>query len=108
MSGTCEVPKPIYGKRKVEPAEEKNGIGADIHSKEDIEKMIDAINSSPFATGAAKFRLNTDTNPWVIEVLDNNGNVVLSIPKRMAEVLHRDLVATQDIDNKGLFLDTEV
>ena len=110
MSGTCEVPKNVSVKpiRKVEPVEEKDGVITDIHSKDEIEKMLDLINNSSFATGTARFRLNTDTDPWVIEVLDTDGNVIVSIPKSMAEVLHRDLIDSQDTDNKGLFLDTEV
>lgn len=109
MSGTCEVPKSIYGKRKVEPAEEKDGIGTDIHSKEDIEKIIDALNNSPLIINTTKFRLNTESNPWTIEVLDKDGNIIIKVPKEVIKEFYNDLADSQNaIYDKGLFLDTEV
>jgi len=56
-------------------------------SEEQIITALDTLNNHPFVAGAVTFVLDTSVNPWVVNVLDNDGNVTTSIPpKRMVEI----------------------
>lgn len=53
-------------------------------SKEQLLTALDILNNHPFVSGAVKFRLNTDSDPWTVEVLDSGGNVLTTIPPAKA------------------------
>jgi len=46
------------------------------------------MNNHQFVSGAAKFSLDTETDPWTIVVMDNNGYVLMRIPpERLMEIV---------------------
>jgi len=46
------------------------------------------MNNHHFVSGAAKFELDTETDPWTITVMDNNGYVLMRIPpERLMEIV---------------------
>jgi len=46
------------------------------------------MNNHKFVSGAAKFELDTETDPWTITVMDNNGYVLMRIPpERLMEIV---------------------
>jgi uncharacterized FlaG/YvyC family protein len=46
------------------------------------------MNNHHFVSGAASFSLDTETDPWTITVMDNNGYVLMRIPpERLMEIV---------------------
>ena len=41
-----------------------------------------------FILGAGSFKLNTETDPWTVDVLDSQGNVIMRVPtKRILSIV---------------------
>ena len=65
-------------------------------------EAVDKINRHTFAKGAAKFEVDVFTNPWTVKMLDNDGNVILSIPAEriitIADTLGSEPINTIDTE----------
>ena len=73
--------------------------------KEQVLTALDTLNNHPFVAGAVKFVLDTSVDPWTVNVLDNDGSVLTSIPpKRIIEI-----VGTLDkLSPTGTAVDVEI
>lgn len=70
--------------------------------------MINAINKNPLITHTTSFRLNTDSDPWVIEVLDKDGNIIVKVPKEVVKMFYDDLSDASHMYMKGTLFDIDI
>jgi hypothetical protein len=65
---------------------------------------IEILNTHPFMSGAGKFTLDTSKDPWIVKILDIDGNVIFAVPpKRIIEI--SDLI--EDMPPPGIAIDIE-
>ena len=90
----------------MEPADttKRNPTQSDVSKVLDILAATESLNKHFLTQNAGKFLLDTSVQPWVINVLDVDGNVVMKLPpQRVIDLAD----GVSKLPNPGVAIDIE-